>query len=264
MTWKEVRVVITGASTGIGEALALRLAGQGASLVLAARNGPALEAVAARCRAAGGRAVAVPTDVSQVDACEALLQRAHTELGGLDVLVNNAGLLMNSRFEDTSFDVLQQLMNVNYFGAVYCTKFALPDLRASKGLLVAISSVTGKTGVPTRTGYAASKHAMQGFFDSLRIELLGSGVDVLVVSPGQIATDIRKKALGAAPSAADLEPGGLPLEACIDQLEQAMRQRRRDVMIPKVLEAGQWLKLVAPGVVDRLAARGVAEPHEKP
>jgi short-subunit dehydrogenase len=259
-------IVITGASTGIGEELAVALAARGAHLVLAARGKEGLERAASRCVHAGGHAIMVPTDVTDPEACRALIDRAVAEYGGVDALVCNAGISMWARFEEiTDLSIFERLMKVNYLGAVYCTHFALPHLRRSKGLLVAISSLTGKTGVPTRTGYAASKHAMQGFFDSLRIELLGSGVDVLVVSPGFVATDIRARALG---------PDGKPLEespreekhrdtmnvhTCVGIIVKAMQKRSRDVVMTPAAKLGMVLKLVAPGLVDRIAARAVKE-----
>ena len=155
-------------------------------------------------------------------------------------------------------------MRVNYLSAVYCTHYALPHIKARKGQLVAVSSLTGKTGVPTRTAYAASKHAMQGFFDSLRVELLGTGVDVLVVSPEFVATDIRSRALG---------PDGKPLQAsrrdesrdtmdvhtCVAQIVRAVDRRDRELVMTAKGKVGMFLKLVAPGLVDRIALRAVQE-----
>jgi NAD(P)-dependent dehydrogenase (short-subunit alcohol dehydrogenase family) len=136
--------------------------------------------------------------VTQPEACQQLVEKAIATFGQIDSLINNAGISMVTRFDEiTDLSIFEQVMQVNYLGAVYCTHYALPYLKASRGLLVAISSLCGKTAVPTRSGYVASKHAMQGFFDTLRIELRGTGVDVLVVSPGFVATDIRERALGA-------------------------------------------------------------------
>jgi len=190
-------VVLTGASAGIGEALALAMAREGARLALGARSEAALRDLAVRCEAAGGEALAVPTDVTDPAQCGALVEAAVTRWGGVDMLINNAGVSMVTTFRDvTDLGVFERLMQVNYLGAVYCTHHALRHLEASRGLVVAVSSLTGKTGVPFRTGYSASKHAMQGFFDSLRIELADTGVDVCVISPGFVATDIRARALG--------------------------------------------------------------------
>jgi len=187
MPLTEKTIVLTGASAGIGQALAIALAQQQVNLVLAARNEAALVETVEACIQQGGQAITVSTDVTDPDACKHLIDQAAQHFGSIDVLVNNAGISAIARFEDvTDLSIFDQVMRVNYLGAVYCTYHALPYLKASKGLLVAISSLCGKQGVPTRSGYVASKHAMQGFFDTLRIELQGIGVDVLVVSPGFI------------------------------------------------------------------------------
>lgn len=197
MDFRDKSVVVTGASSGIGEALAVRLAGCGARLTLAARNGDELARVAKRCEEAGGAATTVITDVTEPESCRRMVERAATAFGGVDSLVNNAGISMLARFEEvTDLTVFDKVMRVNYLGAVYATHFALPHVKKSRGLLVAVSSLTGKFPAPTRCAYAASKHAMEGFFDTIRIELAPSGVDVLVASPGFIATDIRAKAFG--------------------------------------------------------------------
>jgi NAD(P)-dependent dehydrogenase (short-subunit alcohol dehydrogenase family) len=176
--------IVTGASQGIGKAVSLRLAGLGARLTLAARDGAALEAVAAECRSRGGEALAVPTDVAQPEECAHLVRRAVEAWGGIDGLVNNAGISMLARFDEVSdLSLYERLMRVNYLGYVYPTYHALPELKRSRGRLVAVSSVAGFAGLPLHTGYAATKHAIFGFFDSLRIELRGSGVAVAVVAP---------------------------------------------------------------------------------
>jgi NAD(P)-dependent dehydrogenase (short-subunit alcohol dehydrogenase family) len=257
------RVLITGASTGIGRELAVALAERGAKLIVAARGTEALDETVRRCGAAGADALAVPTDVADPEACRRLVDAAASRFGGLDVLVNNAGLSMWARFEDvTDLAIFEQLMRVNYLGAVYCTHFALPHLKLSRGLVVAISSLTGILGVPTRSGYAASKHAMQGFFDSIRIELRGSGVDVQVVSPGFVATEVRAHAFGA-----DGKPLGhsprredratMPVDECVRQIVAAMERRRRDLVMDGRARFGQFLKLVAPRIVDRLAEAAI-------
>src|SRR5258708_7515959 len=196
-TMKDNVVAITGASKGIGAELARQLAAKGARLVLAARNDKELDAVAADCRKAGASVVVVKADVAIERDCQAIVAGAVLAFGRLDTLINNAGMSMWARFEDIEdMSILERIMQVNYMGAVYCTHHALPHLRESKGRVVGVASLAGRTGVPTRTGYSASKHAMTGFFDSLRIELEGSGVTVTMIYPGFVATGIRENATG--------------------------------------------------------------------
>jgi NAD(P)-dependent dehydrogenase (short-subunit alcohol dehydrogenase family) len=253
--------VITGASSGIGAALAVEWAKRGDNVVLAARNEDELRALAERC---GPNALAVKTDVTEPAQCDAMVKTAVSRFGGIDVLVNNAGISMWARFRDiTDLSMFERIMRVNYLGTVYCTHFALPHLVASHGLIVGISSLTGKTGVPTRSGYAASKHAMQGFLDSIRIELAETGVDVLVVSPGFVKTDIRSKVLGPNGKPVDKSPRdesvGMTVDACTSIITRAVDRRAREIVMTPRARFGLWLKLVAPSVVDRIAARAVRE-----
>ena len=255
-------VVVTGASAGIGRALCLALASQQPRLVLAARDKDRLQQVADACRALGAETLVVPTDVSSDAACQRLVSRAVSSYGGLDVLVNNAGFSMRARLEDVSDPALfERLMRVNYFGPVYLTYYALAELKKSRGLIVVISSLTGLAGVPTRTGYAASKHALIGFFDSLRIELEGTGVGVTVVCPDFVVSEIDRRAAGA-----DGQPLGdkaishqgiMTAERCA-QLTVAAMEKRKRLLVPSVRgRLGRWLKLLAPGLLDWMSARAV-------
>jgi short-subunit dehydrogenase len=255
-------IVLTGASQGIGRALALKLASERPRLVLAARDQAALEAVAEECRARGAETLVVPTDVTEEAQCRALVERAVERFGALDVLVNNAGVGMISRFDALSdLSVYDRLMKVNYLGCVYPTFYALPHLKRSRGQIVVMASLAGLTGVPTRTGYAASKHAVIGFFDSLRIELAGTGVDVTVVCPYFVRSEIHRRAVG---------PDGKPLEAtplqeerimsaeeCAARTVTAMARRRRMLVFTAKGKLGRFAKLLAPGFVDHLARRAV-------
>jgi NAD(P)-dependent dehydrogenase (short-subunit alcohol dehydrogenase family) len=265
-TFRGKSIVVTGASSGIGRALARQLAEQGAWLALAARSRPELDDAVSECLRAGGaaeaRVVAVPTDVAEEAQCRALVARAVEEFGGVDVLVNNAGVSMWARFDELhDLAPVERIMRVNYLGAVYCTHAALPHLVRSRGRLVAVSSLAGKTGVPTRTAYAASKHAMNGFFDSLRIELAPSGVSVTVICPGFVATGVRRHAFG---------PDGRPMgespvregevmtpEECARRVLHAAARREREVIMTLRGRVGQWLRLVAPGLVDDIARRAI-------
>jgi short-subunit dehydrogenase len=256
--------IVTGASTGIGRALALELAGAGAKLVLAARDEAALARVAAECAARGARALVRRTDVTRAADCAALVDLAVGELGRLDVLVNNAGMSMSARFDALAdLSVFEQLMQVNFLGAARLTQLALPHLVASRGRLVAVASVAGVAGVPTRTGYAASKHALVGFCDSLRIELAGSGVTVTVVVPDFVQSEIRERAFG--PDGKPLGRGNSPVqeqavmsaETCARLVSRAIARRDRQALLSRRVRLGLWLRLLAPALTDRIAARAV-------
>lgn len=266
MNFKDNVVILTGASTGIGEALAHQLAEDGAWLVLAARNAQKLETVAADCRARGGRALVVPTDVTDEDECRELVERTVAEYGRVDTLINNAGLSMWMKFEDVEdLDSLEYLMRVNFFGSMYCTYYALPHLKQSQGRIVAVASVAARTGIPTRTGYAASKHAMVGFFESLRIEVEDEGVSVTIAFPDFVASGMHTRSLG---------PDGRPLghnplqvdklmssETCAQLILDGAADRQRQIIMSTRSRFGQWLKLIAPGKVDDIAKRAIEKGH---
>jgi short-subunit dehydrogenase len=255
-------VVVTGASQGIGRALCLELAGQRPRLVLAARDATALEAVAAECRARGAEALVVPTDVGDEAACRALVERAVARFGGVDVLVNNAGMGMLARFEDvTDLSLYERLMRVNYLGSVYPTFYALPHLERSRGQIVAVSSVAGLAGVPMRTAYAATKHAQIGFFDSLRVELRDSGVAVTVIAPYFVRSEIRKRSAGPDGRTVEASPVKeaeiMSAEECARLVVRAMEKRQRMLVMSVKGKLGRWAKLIAPGLVDRMAEEAV-------
>ncbi len=257
-------VLITGASEGIGRALALELAPLGARLALNARSAQPLQATARDCMALGAEAVALPGDVSQRQDCQGLIGATLERFGRIDVLVNNAGITMWSRFDAVvDFSVFERLLAVNYLGPVWLTAAALPHLKQTRGLIVAIASIAGLTGVPERTGYAASKHALVGFFESLRIELRGSGVAVSIVAPDFVVSQIHRRAIG---------PDGKPLgktpmqesrimsaDQCAHLTVRAMQRRQRLAILSARGRVGRWARLIAPGVVDRIAQRAIRE-----
>jgi short-subunit dehydrogenase len=264
MDFRGRSVLITGASEGIGRALALELAKEGAHLTLAARNSPRLLEAAALVEAAGGRARAVVADVTVVEEAARLIGAAVETFGGLDALVLNAGGSMWAPFESMEDPdaAARQLMELNFFACLRLAKAALPHLRASKGLLVPVASVAGFAGIPTRTLYSASKHALVGFFESLRVELRGSGVEVVIVAPDFVVTELHARALGAdgqAIGSGRLDPRKvMTAEACAELMVRAMRKRQRLLITSSRGRFGRWLKLLAPGLVDRIAERAVA------
>jgi NAD(P)-dependent dehydrogenase (short-subunit alcohol dehydrogenase family) len=257
-------IIITGASSGIGWELALQLAEQGARLVLAARSAEKLVELAELCRKRGGQALAVPTDITRPEACKALIAQAQAAFGRIDMLVNNAGATMWAPFDQVQdITIFEKIIQVNYLGSMYCTYFALPYLKQSRGRIVAVSSLAGKAGVPTRSGYAASKHAMVGFFDSLRVELEGSGVSITLVYPGFIATGMQARAYGADGNPLGYNPlqveKVMTTEECARLILRAAARRRREEIMTLRGKVGQWLKLVAPGLVDQIARKAIAE-----
>lgn len=255
-------IAITGASEGIGAEMARQLAGKGVWLALAARNQQKLEAVAADCRSRGAEAVAVRCDVSVPEDCRQFIEIAVRKYSSLDILVNNAGVSGHARLEDVSdFAWYEQMMKVNYFGTLHCTRFALPHLRQRRGLLVGISSLAGKVGVPGRTAYSPSKAAQALFLEALRLELLESGVDVTIVYPGVVQTDIRLHGYGADGRQAGYsglkEDNAMTVQACARQILDAMRERRRELVMTLQAKVGLWLKLASPATVDKMVLKAV-------
>jgi short-subunit dehydrogenase len=193
--FKDKVVVLTGASSGIGKACAIELSKLGCKLVLAARNIDQLNELASGL--SNNQVLAVKTDVSKEEDCKNLMEQALSRFGQIDILINNAGISMRALFVDLDLEVLKQLMDVNFWGTVYCTKYAMPALLKTKGTVVAISSIAGYRGLAARTGYSASKFAMNGFMEALRTENLKTGMHFLTVCPGFTASNIRNTALNA-------------------------------------------------------------------
>jgi short-subunit dehydrogenase len=201
-------VIITGASSGIGEATARDFAKNGSKVVLAARSEQKLSRITQELISQNLDAFYVKTDVSVEEDCRNLINKAIEKYGTIDILVNNAGISMRASFTDVDLKVLHRLMDVNFWGTVYCTKYAIPYLISNKGSLVGVSSVAGFHGLPGRTGYSASKFAIHGFLETIRIENLKKGLHVMIIAPGFTTTEIRKHALNASGS----EQGESPLD----------------------------------------------------
>jgi short-subunit dehydrogenase len=259
-------IIITGASVGIGCELALQLASKEAWLALAARNTEKLESVASQCRQRGSKAIVIPTDITKQSQCANLIERTVSEYGRIDTIINNAGLSMFARFDEIQdLKMMEQIMQVNYFGSVYCTFYALPHLKATKGRIVGISSLLGKTGAPTRTGYSASKHAIVGFYDSLRIECAKDEISVTVIYPGFVTTGIREHALGRDAKPIGKSPvsetGIMSVDTCVRLITKAIAQRKRELVMTMQGKMGPWLKLIAPGLIDSKIQKAIEKGH---
>jgi len=226
-------IVITGASSGIGRALAKEFASQGARLSLGARRTELLEEL--RKELPDTEILIQKTDVSIESNCQQLIDETIKRYGQIDVLINNAGISMRAIFEDVDLKVIKQLMDVNFYGTVYCTKFALPFLLKTKGSLVGVISIAGYVGLPGRSGYSASKFAVRGFLDTVRIENLKSGLHVLVAAPGFTTSEVRKSAL----TSNGLHQGETPrnennmmsAEECAHHILNAVRKRKRQLIL---------------------------------
>ncbi len=257
-------VVITGASDGIGAELARQLAGERARLVLAARGAEGLARVGQQCRGMGAETIEVVADVGVEDDCRRLIERAVAAYGRLDVLVANAGISMHARFSEIEdFSTFERLFRINAMGTIWCVRHAYPHLKAAHGLVVGVSSLAGRTGVPERTTYCTSKFAQTGFLDALRIEAADDGIDVMAAFPGVVATEIRRHGWNARGQPAGFsglsEENAMSVEECARLIIEGMRMRRREVVMSAQGRIGLWLKLIAPTVVDRMARAALAK-----
>jgi NAD(P)-dependent dehydrogenase (short-subunit alcohol dehydrogenase family) len=261
-------VLVTGAAGGLGRGLALEFAAAGARIVALDRDEAGLDSLRAELEGRGAACLAAPSDVTDAAACERAVAAGFARFGSLDVLVNNAGMSHRSAFERTDLAVIRQVMEVNFFGAVNCTKAALPALVAARGHVIAVSSVAGYTPLIARTGYAASKHAMHGFFESLRTELAPRGVAVTMVCPSFIATRIDRNALGGDGGPvrhAQVTVGrALTTEAAAARIVAAAPDRPRMLFVGRTARQAWWLSRVAPGLYERIMARRLAAEMDQP
>jgi short-subunit dehydrogenase len=262
-------IVITGASSGIGYALAVEYATKGARIVIAARNDSRLREIGDELRLSGAEVLEVRTDVSVEEDCKNLIEKAINHFGSLDILINNAGISMRAIFNETKLDVMRQLMDVNFWGTVYCTKFALPFLLKSKGSVVGVISIAGYIGLPGRSGYSASKYAIRGFLDTLRTENLKTGLHVLVVAPGFTASNIRNVALTSDGSAQGETPRDeakmMPAGKVAIYIRKAIEKRRRTLIL--TFTEGKltvFLNKFVPSLIDKLAYNHMAKEPNSP
>jgi NAD(P)-dependent dehydrogenase (short-subunit alcohol dehydrogenase family) len=229
-------VLITGGSSGIGRATALRLAGHGARVALAARTETALCTAVAEVAARGGQALALPTDVTDAEQCRRAVAATVDRFGKLDVLICSAGVSMRAPFADSDLAVMERVIRTNLLGTLYATYHAVPHVTRSRGSLVAISSLTGKRGVPSYAAYGAAKSAVQGLYESLRLELAPAGVHVGVVSPGFVDTPLREHVLGPDGKEWANPPRPpfriWPVEKCVDRVVRLIVRRQREALLP--------------------------------
>ncbi|MGY4384094.1 short-subunit dehydrogenase [Pedobacter sp. UYP24] len=257
MNFKNKVIIITGASSGIGKACAEEFAKRGANLILGARQFVTLCEISADLEKRYQiKAIAVQVDVSKESDCALLIKQATDTFGHIDILLNNAGLSMRALFNDTDISVLKNLMDVNFWGTVYCTKYALPEILKTKGSIIGVSSIAGYRGLPGRTGYSASKFAMNGFMESLRTELLKTGVHVMVACPGFTTSNIRSAALandGSSHGETSMDEGKMmTAEAVAVIIAEGIVNRKRTLLITGQGKLTVWLNKLLPALADKL------------
>jgi short-subunit dehydrogenase len=266
---KDKVVIITGASSGIGKALAFEFGRKGSKVVIAARTAENLMEIGRQLESEGVQVLAVPTDVSNEDDCRILVDKTVERFGTIDILINNAGISMRALFSELELPVIKKVMDINFWGTVYCTKYALPFLLKSRGSLAGVISIAGYVGLPGRTGYAASKFAVRGFLDTLRIENLHSGLHVLVAAPGFTASNIRNKALTANGESQGETPrdeaGMMSSEAVAQKIYMAVVKRKRSLILTftegkLTVFLSKWL----PSLLDKLTYNHMAKEPNSP
>ncbi len=266
--------IITGASSGIGLATAKEFASRGACVVLAARNRAKLEGITAELNskypAEGGKAkfIAITADVSKEEDCKALVAKTVEHFGKIDILVNNAGISMRAMFKDLDLSVIKNLMDVNFWGTVYCTKYALPYLLEAKGSVVGVISIAGFKGLPARTGYSSSKFAIYGFLDTLRIEHLHDGLHVMIFAPGFTTSNIRNVALTADGSQQGETPRDegkmMSAEEVAARMAKGIIKRKAQIVLTPIGKLTVWLNKFFPRLVDKLEYNYMAKEPNSP
>jgi len=261
--------IITGASSGIGKAICYELAKQGSHIVLVARRENLIKDIATDiANKYNVRTLAITADVSNEEDCKLFIDKTIANFGKIDILINNAGISQRAMFADLELNVIKRVMDVNYWGTVYASKFALPYILKTKGSIVAVSSISGMSPLPARTGYCSSKYAIHGFMDSLRIEQLKSGVHIMVAAPEYVESEIRKHALlndgkeqGDSPRH---EKGMLTAESVAKRIVSGIKKRRRTMLIGRKGIIAVGLARFTPKFMDRLTYYVIKKEKDSP
>jgi short-subunit dehydrogenase len=265
---KDKVVVITGASSGIGKALAFAFGREQATIVICARRLESLKPVGAELSQSGIENLCIQADVSSESDIKQLIEATIQKYGRLDILINNAGISMRSLVIDVDPNVIRQVMDINFMGTVYATRYALPHILKSKGSIVGMSSIAGYRGLPVRSGYSASKFAVNGFLEALRTELLDTGVHVLVACPGFTTSNIRVSSLNKEGQVAGEtmrdESKMMSAEECADHILNAVKRRKRDLILTFQGKLTIFLNKWIPGLMDRMVYNTLAREKDSP
>jgi dehydrogenase/reductase SDR family member 7B len=261
-------VIITGGSSGIGKGCAEVFGKAGAKIVITGRNEKNLSETISQLQKKNIEAMGITADVSIEKDNEKVVKQTIDRFGRIDVLINNAGISMRGLFEETDLDVIRKVMDINFYGTVYATKYALPHILKSKGSIVSISSIAGMRGLPARTGYSASKFAMQGFMEALRTELLKKDVHVLVACPGFTASNIRNTALAKDGTAQGESPRDessmMTAEEVAEEILKAVIKRKRDIVLTFQGKLTVFLNKWFPGFMDGMVYKHLAKEKDSP
>jgi dehydrogenase/reductase SDR family member 7B len=266
MDLKDKVVIVTGGTSGIGKACALAFGRAGAWVVVTGRGADKLTETARELEQAGIRYLTLQGDVSVEEEVARMVEQTVAAFGRIDILINNAGISMRALFKEVKLDVIRQVMNINFYGTVYATKHALPYIIQTKGSVVGVSSVAGYRGLPGRTGYTASKAAMQGFLEALRTEMIPEGVHVMVACPGYTSSNIRNTALvadGRQQGETPLDEGKLmSSEEVAEKILRATLRRKRDLIMTTQGKLTVFLNKWIPGVMDKVVLRYIQREGE--
>jgi len=261
-------VIVTGGSSGIGKALVYAFADAGFSVVFASRNYEKMQQIEKEISAKGLTVLPVVADVSKEDDCKNLINTCIDTYGGIDILVNNAGISMRAAFIDLDLQVIRELMNTNFWGTVHCTKYALPHLLKNKGSVVGISSIAGFQGLPGRTGYSASKYAIHGFLETLRIEHMKDHLHVMVACPGFTASNIRKSALCKDGSPQEQSPRNesklMAPELVASIILKGIKKRKRTIVMTTTGKLIVFLKKFFPVFIDKSIFKNFSSETDSP
>ena len=261
-------VIITGGSSGIGKACAFAFGRAGAKVVITGRDAKKLEEVSDGLSNLGVENLTLIADVSKEENSELLAAQTIQRFGRIDILINNAGISMRALFEDLEMKVFKKVMDINFYGTVFATKYCLPHILESKGSIVGVSSINGYRGTPARTAYTASKYAMQGFLESLRTEVMNRGVHVLVACPGFTSSNIRNAALVADGSVQGESPREedkmMSAEEVADEILKAIKKRKRDIVLTTQGKLAVFLNKWAPALMDKIVYNHMAKEKDSP
>lgn len=261
-------VIITGGSSGIGKALAETFGANGSKILITGRKQEALNATVNELSEKGIEITGFQSDVSKEEDNKAMASKAIELYGGIDILINNAGISMRALFQDLDLEVIKRVMDINFYGAVYATKYCLPSIMERKGSVVGISSIAGYRGLPARAGYSASKFALQGFLESLRTEMLKTGVHVLTACPGFTSSNIRKAALTQDGTAQGDSPRDeskeMSAEECAMHIYKATKKRKKFLTLTMQGKMAVFLNKWAPGFMDKMVYNTMAKEADSP